>query len=227
MKDSDARGVPWPFYSQYSQCRTRKKSLLYQVISFFTFAFFFVLSCRLKMQDHSFSQQSSQVILIPPLTSDSKSNGVENGGFMGRSEPENADGIHNSWSDEEWMLEQSREETVTTGGFSSNSIKAKIKHGCTLAAWRRRLPITYWLPKYNLRDFRGDMVAGLTVGMNCKIKHTVSIRRKKIPTVFFDWKRFDGGAAGTSICSHCASPVRGTVLSNIITVSAEINTPGA
>ncbi|CAK1547397.1 unnamed protein product [Leptosia nina] len=35
---------------------------------------------------------------------------------------------------------------------------------CSLQSWKRRLPVTIWLPKYNFEYFVKDIIAGVTVG---------------------------------------------------------------
>ncbi|OQV19905.1 Sodium-independent sulfate anion transporter [Hypsibius exemplaris] len=109
----------------------------------------------------------SQIILIPPLANGKARNGAaDNEGFIGQDEDfDRASSGPHGHDEEEWLLEQEREETVSTGEFTWPTVKAKVRNGCTFTAWRRRLPISYWLPKYSLRDFRGDLVAGLTVGL--------------------------------------------------------------
>ena len=65
-----------------------------------------------------------------------------------------------------WTVTSKDTELVRAGGASSwSDIKRGLVQCCSLTAWRGRLPFTYWLPKYNLQDFRGDAIAGLTVGM--------------------------------------------------------------
>lgn len=39
------------------------------------------------------------------------------------------------------------------------------KHILNKKTINKRLPITYWLPKYDRVDFLGDLVAGITVGL--------------------------------------------------------------
>jgi hypothetical protein len=109
------------------------------------------------MPTASIPPSSSQVILLR-----NGKGGVDNNGFVGGA---NKDPDYDMYHDSDWMLEQSQEEIITIGGFTWPSIREKVKSGCTRTAWRKRLPITYWLPKYSLRDFRGDLVAGLTVGL--------------------------------------------------------------
>lgn len=36
---------------------------------------------------------------------------------------------------------------------------------CTLDLLKRRLPIISWLPKYNVEDLKGDLIAGMTVAL--------------------------------------------------------------
>ncbi|XP_055332667.1 sodium-independent sulfate anion transporter-like isoform X2 [Paramacrobiotus metropolitanus] len=50
-------------------------------------------------------------------------------------------------------------------GQSCRDWKRKLRRFCSIESWRRRLPITLWLPKYSLQDLKGDLIAGLTVGM--------------------------------------------------------------
>ncbi|XP_077979767.1 sodium-independent sulfate anion transporter-like [Glandiceps talaboti] len=46
-----------------------------------------------------------------------------------------------------------------------NEIKDYFRKSCTLKSWRRKLPITLWLPKYKPGYLLNDFVAGLTVGL--------------------------------------------------------------
>lgn len=47
----------------------------------------------------------------------------------------------------------------------SKSYKQAFKNIFTLKTLLRRLPILKWLPRYNLEQGIGDLIAGLTVGM--------------------------------------------------------------
>ena len=43
--------------------------------------------------------------------------------------------------------------------------KSAVKSYCSIDSWKRRVPITLWLPKYELSFTVSDAIAGLTVGM--------------------------------------------------------------
>jgi hypothetical protein len=56
--------------------------------------------------------------------------------------------------------------TVISGGkLTWQNAKKGFKTCCGPIGWRKKVPFTYWLPKYSFLDFKGDMIAGITVGM--------------------------------------------------------------
>lgn len=66
----------------------------------------------------------------------------------------------------EWKLEEIEERDIKSGGdLTWTDAKNGIINYCSPRRWRQRIPISYWLPKYSLLDFKGDMIAGLTVGL--------------------------------------------------------------
>lgn len=46
-----------------------------------------------------------------------------------------------------------------------NNLNNWCSRKCTLNLLKRRLPFTVWLPKYNLEDLKGDLIAGMTVAL--------------------------------------------------------------
>ena len=63
-------------------------------------------------------------------------------------------------------LPEEHVKTITTGGeLTWLDVKNGVKSYCGKKAWRGRVPFTYWLPQYSLKDLQGDLVAGLTVGL--------------------------------------------------------------
>ncbi|GAU94763.1 hypothetical protein RvY_06482 [Ramazzottius varieornatus] len=96
---------------------------------------------------------------------------VDNTAFIGltdlnRAESPNKSRVPDITEDLPWTVTFQNTEVVKAGGaFSWADIKRGLGHLCSLTAWRGRVPFTYWLPRYNLQDFRGDAIAGLTVGM--------------------------------------------------------------
>lgn len=96
---------------------------------------------------------------------------VDNTAFFGLEDLNGAESPNKSrdpdtTEDLPWTVTFQNTEVVKAGGaFSWADIKHGLRHLCSLTAWRGRVPFTYWLPKYNLQDFRGDAIAGLTVGM--------------------------------------------------------------
>ncbi|XP_055351370.1 sodium-independent sulfate anion transporter-like isoform X2 [Paramacrobiotus metropolitanus] len=66
----------------------------------------------------------------------------------------------------EWTLKSTEELVISAGDpLTFAAIKAILLRKCNMKAWRRRFPITLWLPKYSLRDFSGDIIAGVTLGL--------------------------------------------------------------
>lgn len=72
----------------------------------------------------------------------------------------------------EWILQSTERETIFYGYNQPKSEKpiAKrigdfLKKSCSLKNFKERLPLSKWLPKYSPLDFKGDLVAGITVGM--------------------------------------------------------------
>ncbi|GAV04350.1 hypothetical protein RvY_14640-2 [Ramazzottius varieornatus] len=63
-------------------------------------------------------------------------------------------------------LEPDDQEVIRFGGpYTLKDLKNELSGLCTLQTLQRKLPITRWLPKYSREDFKGDLVAGLTVGL--------------------------------------------------------------
>ncbi|CAH2106039.1 unnamed protein product [Euphydryas editha] len=50
------------------------------------------------------------------------------------------------------------------GGQRKRWRRTAIKY-CNMESWRRRIPISIWLPKYNVDYFFRDFIAGITVGL--------------------------------------------------------------
>ncbi|GAU96474.1 hypothetical protein RvY_07913-1 [Ramazzottius varieornatus] len=115
-------------------------------------------------------------------------------------------GVHNpAFHDAEappnyhWVLEDEKTRTSETGGdLSWRKIRDALRNGCcTRTAWRRRLPISYWLPKYSWLDFRGDMVAGLTVGLTVVPQGLAYAQIARVPLEYGLYSAFMGCFAYT------------------------------
>ncbi|OQV12722.1 Sodium-independent sulfate anion transporter [Hypsibius exemplaris] len=83
--------------------------------------------------------------------------------------PSSSPGKPTVWQDYSYAKKSQPEDVekiVKTGGdFTWDDVKAGLRGYCNATAWRGRVPVTYWLPKYSKQDFQGDMIAGLTVGL--------------------------------------------------------------
>lgn len=51
------------------------------------------------------------------------------------------------------------------GGTPSSRLGRAASKLCSTDSWKRRLPITIWLPKYNFEKLLRDVIAGVTVGL--------------------------------------------------------------
>ena len=63
-------------------------------------------------------------------------------------------------------LQPDDQEVIRFGGpYTLRDLRNELSGLCTLQTVQRKLPITRWLPKYSGEDLKGDLVAGLTVGL--------------------------------------------------------------
>ncbi|OQV12725.1 Sodium-independent sulfate anion transporter [Hypsibius exemplaris] len=84
--------------------------------------------------------------------------------------------------------------TISTGGdFTIRDAAEGFKSYCGLTAWRGRVPFTYWLPKYSFNDLRGDLVAGLTVGLTIVPQALAYVGIAELPLEMGLYSSFMGG----------------------------------
>ena len=75
--------------------------------------------------------------------------------------------------DSDWIL-CAEDHDVSYVGDSSikdkitwRNLRRVLVRACSWDAWRHRFPILLWLPKYSWQYLKGDVIAGITVGMTC------------------------------------------------------------
>ncbi|KAJ0177478.1 hypothetical protein K1T71_007487 [Dendrolimus kikuchii] len=51
------------------------------------------------------------------------------------------------------------------GNASNSRISRTAAKLCSTESWKKRLPVTIWLPKYSIEKFLRDLIAGITVGL--------------------------------------------------------------
>lgn len=62
------------------------------------------------------------------------------------------------------VFSQERSARTYGGPLTIFDVKDSFRRGCSYQAWRRRLPVSTWIAQYSLKDLKGDMIAGITVG---------------------------------------------------------------